>query len=81
LTAYARGMPQHESARAWLDERLNGVARVGLSWGSLTAFVRLVTSPRVFERPATVPAAWAEGRDLLCRLFTNTPARATRATQ
>jgi uncharacterized protein len=63
--AYARGMPQHEAARAWLDDRLNGAARVGLPWESLTVFVRLVTNPRVFERPATVLAAWAQVNEWL----------------
>jgi uncharacterized protein len=58
--AYAQGMPQHEAARSWLDERLNGAARVGLPWESLIGFVRLVTNPRVFERPAAVRAAWGQ---------------------
>jgi len=63
--AYARGMPQHEAARAWVDACLNGDARVGLPWESLTAFVRLVTNPRVFERPAAVGAAWAQVKEWL----------------
>jgi toxin-antitoxin system PIN domain toxin len=51
-------LPQHERARAWLDERLNGTARVGLPWPSLLSFVRLVSNPRVFERPRPVTSAW-----------------------
>lgn len=33
---------------------------MGLPWPSLLAFVRLVTNPRVFERPASIPEAWAQ---------------------
>jgi predicted nucleic acid-binding protein len=44
---------QHGRAKAWLDDRLNGTAPVGLPWPSLLAFLRLVTNPRAFERPET----------------------------
>jgi toxin-antitoxin system PIN domain toxin len=63
--AFAREMPQHASASAWLDERLNGASRVGLPWESLVAFVRLVTNPRVFERPATPARAWRQVEEWL----------------
>jgi hypothetical protein len=33
---------------------------VGLPWPSLLGFVRLVTNPRVFERPEEVGAAWRQ---------------------
>lgn len=49
---------QHQAVRRWLDEQLNGPARVGLPWPSLLAFVRLVTNPRIFERPETIATAW-----------------------
>ena len=58
--AYAAGLPQHASARRWLDERLNGTARVGLPWPSLLAFLRLVSNPRVFSAPAPIERAWAQ---------------------
>lgn len=51
---------QHESARKWLDDRLNGAAPVGLPWTSLLAFVRISTNPRVFARPAPVSEAWRQ---------------------
>lgn len=38
--------------------QLNGVPRVGLPWASLLAFLRLVTNPRVFERPEPIAEAW-----------------------
>jgi predicted nucleic acid-binding protein len=48
LLVYAanHAAPEHAPARAWLDERLNASARVGLPWPSLLAFVRLVTNPK-----------------------------------
>ena len=37
--------PFHRSASSWLSQALNGQRRVGLPWLSLTAFLRIVTSP------------------------------------
>jgi toxin-antitoxin system PIN domain toxin len=56
---------QHERAHRWLDERLNGTVRIGLPWPSLLAFLRLVTNPRVFERPASSRAAWQQVQEWL----------------
>lgn len=58
--AHVAALPQHDTARAWLDERLNGTAPVGLPWPSLLSFIRLISNPRVFERPATVMDAWRQ---------------------
>lgn len=52
--------PQHVAARSWLDARMNGLARVGLPWTSLLAFLRLVTNPRVFHRPLSMADAWKQ---------------------
>lgn len=67
LLVYARvsSMPQHEPARTWLDERLNATARVGLPWPSLLAFIRLVSNPRIFEKPQTVAEAWKQVEEWL----------------
>lgn len=67
LLVYARvaGGPQHDAARAWLDEQLGGTVAVGLPWPSLLAFVRLVTNPRIFEQPQTVSAAWKQVEEWL----------------
>jgi hypothetical protein len=47
--AHVGSFPQHERARAWLDEQLNGNGPVGLPWNSLLAFLRIVTNPRTFK--------------------------------
>lgn len=58
--AFARDLPQHEAARRWLDEHLNGPARVGLPWPSLLAFLRLVSNHRIFTEPVPVSRAWRQ---------------------
>lgn len=52
--------PEHPRARAWLEERLaHGEETVALCWPVVYAFLRLVTSPRVFGRHAvTVREGW-----------------------
>jgi hypothetical protein len=58
--AHVRSLAGHERARPWLDEQLNGAAPVGLPWPSLLAFLRLVTNPRVFDRPEPMEQAWRQ---------------------
>ncbi len=58
IYAYVASLPQHEAAASWLDAQLNSGIIVALPWPSLLSFARLVTNPRVFERPALVRAAW-----------------------
>jgi len=49
---------RHEQARTWLDGQLSGDTRVALPWESVLAYMRIVTNPRVFERPQSVKAVW-----------------------
>lgn len=65
LFAVNEAAPEHERARKWLEEALNGSRRVGLPWESLTAFVRLATNPRVVARPLAPLDAWAFVEDWL----------------
>jgi uncharacterized protein len=53
--------PEHDRARAWLEERLADEERtVALCWPVLHAFLRLITSPRVFGTHAVaVKDGWA----------------------
>ena len=50
---------QHEAARSWLEETLNGEPDVRVGLISLLAFLRLSTDPRVFSRPLETSAAIA----------------------
>jgi toxin-antitoxin system PIN domain toxin len=56
--AFVASLPQHQAAASWLDAQLNSSIIVALPWPSLLSFARLVTNPRVFERPALIKAAW-----------------------
>ena len=65
IYAHVRTFSQHEAAREWLDDALNGATRVGLPWASLLAFLRIVTNPRLFERPEPMAEAWGQVRTWL----------------
>lgn len=53
--------PEHVRARGWLEERLaEGDGTVALCWPVLYAFIRLITSARVFGQYAvTVQKGWS----------------------
>jgi toxin-antitoxin system PIN domain toxin len=62
------GSPHHKAARSWLDARLNETARVALPWESTLGFIRVVTNPRIYERPETISRAWRQVEEWLnCR--------------
>jgi uncharacterized protein len=63
--AYVQNEPRNQAARTWLDGALGGSARVGLPWASLLGFLRLVTNPRVVQRPPTIVAAWRQVEEWL----------------
>ncbi len=65
IYAHVSTFSQHRAAREWLDRQLSGFADVGLPWPSLLAFLRLVTNPRVFERPEPIADAWRQVREWL----------------
>lgn len=60
IYAHVADFAQHEAAKTWLDDHLNGITPLGLPWPSLLAFVRLVCNPRVFERPEPLMDAWKQ---------------------
>ncbi len=59
------GATEHEPAKAWLQDRLNGREGVGIPWSSLLAFVRLVSNRRIFERAIAVEEAWSQVEEWL----------------
>ncbi len=60
LYATITGFPQHERARAWLEDVLNGTALVGLTSPALFGYLRIATSGRVLV--SAMPMADAVGR-------------------
>ena len=65
LYAANRDAAEHELARTWLDERLNGATRVGLPWPSLLAFVRIASNPAIVRTPVALGEAWRQVRQWL----------------
>lgn len=59
LYAYHARAEQHRAARAWLEATLSGSELVRFPWLALWAFLRITTSPRVFERPLSPGEATA----------------------
>jgi toxin-antitoxin system PIN domain toxin len=47
LYAYDSDSDQHAKARAWVEQAFSGASPVGLPWQTVTAFVRIVTNPRL----------------------------------
>ncbi len=59
IYAYNSSVDVHETARAWLGETLSGRERVGLSWSTIHAFLRLTTHHALFPEPLNVVDATA----------------------
>lgn len=58
IYAYDASSAHHVRSKAWLEGQLSGVEAFAFAWAVLLAFVRLVTSPRVFESPLRVDEAF-----------------------
>lgn len=56
--AFRRDMEGHEAYRSWLTAALDGPAAYGVSDLVASAFVRIVTNPRIFERPSQTETAF-----------------------
>jgi len=58
LFAVDEASPHHERVRGWLVEQLSGHRPVGMPWESLTAFLTIVTNPRIYRDPLDSDQAW-----------------------
>ncbi len=47
LNAYDSESQQHAKARVWIEQTFSSGAPVGLPWQTVTAFLRIVTNPRL----------------------------------
>jgi toxin-antitoxin system PIN domain toxin len=65
LYAHIRDFSQHTRARRWWEDLLNGEREVGIAPPAIFGFVRLATSPAIFDRPLDVPAALARVEEWL----------------
>lgn len=57
LYAYDTDAREHNRARPWLERRLSGVEKVGFSWVTILAFLRIATSRRYESIPMTTAEA------------------------
>ena len=57
LYATISGFPEHQRARRWWEDLLSGDNDVGLAGPAVFGFVRICTSPRIFDRPLAVDDA------------------------
>ncbi len=67
LYAHVEGFAEHGRARRWWEGLLNGDREVAIGAPALFGFVRLVTSPRVFDRPLPVADALERVEEWLSR--------------
>lgn len=59
--------PQHTQARKWWEGLLNGLTPVGLSWITISGFIRLMTHPRILATPQEVPSTLGQVRGWLAQ--------------
>ena len=57
--AHREDTADHLAYRDWLEEQINGPGAYGVSELVLSGFIRVVTHPRVFERPTPLDMALA----------------------
>ena len=67
IYAHRAELPQQKKFRVWLEEVINGDAAFGLSELVLSAFVRIVTHPKLFHPPPPIDKALAFAEGLLAQ--------------
>lgn len=65
LYATVSGFPQHEPAKTWLEDVLNGTTPLGLTPPAIFGFIRIGTNGRILASPMSVAAATGRIRDWL----------------
>ena len=63
IYAFDKNSPFHRSAVSWLDDKLNGIPKLGLPWQSLLAFTRIVSNPRIYAKPVSPGQAWKQVKE------------------
>jgi len=57
IYAYDAASPVYEKSRGWLEDAFSGVEPVGLPWQSISAFLRVITNPKLHGRQYTLREA------------------------
>jgi toxin-antitoxin system PIN domain toxin len=58
--AHTPESPRRGAASNWLEQVLNGSAKVGLPWPTLLAFARLMGNPSIVSKPVPLNQAWGQ---------------------
>lgn len=59
LYAYDADSDKHDKARAWVEEVFSSASPVGLPWQTVSAFLRIVTNPKLKGKRFTAAEAIA----------------------
>lgn len=65
ICAWDLNSPHHIVCKNWLERHLNSPRKLGIPWNSALAFTRIVSNPRIYERPVSTAAAWEQVREWL----------------
>lgn len=65
IYAHRRDSSHHDRCRRWLEATLRSPRAYGISELVLSAFVRIVTHPRIFDPPSSIEEALAFAGELL----------------
>ena len=57
LYAYNASASEHARAKAWWEDAIQTGETIGLTWQTITAFIRIGTNPRAFAQPYTAREA------------------------
>jgi len=57
LLAHRRDHDEHEQVRSWLEQEVNSDSPFALADLAVSGFLRIVTNPRIYERPTKLPTA------------------------
>jgi toxin-antitoxin system PIN domain toxin len=66
IYSYNAGSSHHAGARAWLEKTLSSIEGVGLPWQAVSAFLRVMTNPKLpaerfdLEQAARIVDLWLE---------------------
>ena len=57
LYAHDEGALKHDAAKSWFERQLSGADTIGLTWLTITAFLRISTDHRIFKFPLHIDQA------------------------
>lgn len=65
IYAHRKDTAHHDAARRWVEAMLQSDRAYGMSELVVSAFLRIVTHPRVFDPPTALPAALAFAEEVM----------------